>query len=95
MKTGSEYKVRVRARSAVGAGKWSKEHTQKSGSELCALYYSMLKVYISLCISLSVPLHVYFMCSSATSYVLTIGLYVWDEPGLRFIFYYATASMAA
>ena len=37
MNSGSEYTVRVRAMSAVGAGKWSEEHRQRIGGELYAL----------------------------------------------------------
>ena len=37
MHYGSEYIVRVRARSAVGAGEWSAEQTQRIGSEFHAL----------------------------------------------------------
>ena len=37
LNAGSEYNVRVRAMSAVGAGIWSAEQTERIGSEFCAL----------------------------------------------------------
>ena len=70
MNYGSEYKVRVRARSAVGAGQWSEEQTQRIGSALrIYMHLATLHMHLHCGMQLSVPLYVKFICSPSSSHI--------------------------
>ena len=89
MNTNSKYKVRVRARSAVGVGQWSEEYP--IGSELCALLNAqhctntICLFFAIVCVHLPVPFHAFFSYFTCSDNQFVCGL-----AGLRFTLYYAT-----